>query len=68
MNTINQLLEENSLTHYQYYEEQNRIVYVRESGTFMHTSDFVRLIDVLNDNSISHYDLGPDVIMLEELN
>jgi hypothetical protein len=63
---INQLLEENELTHFKYYEEQKRIIYTYESGTFMHTSDFVRLTDVLNEHNIIYYDLGPDVIMLEE--
>jgi hypothetical protein len=66
MKDINKLLEEHSLSHFQYYEDKGRIIYTYESGTSLHIADFKRLIDVLKENYIKHNDIGLDVILIED--
>ena len=66
MLNIHELLENNHLSHFTYYEEQSRIVYEYESGTSLHIQDFNRLLIILNENNIKHEDIGVDVILIEQ--
>jgi excinuclease UvrABC ATPase subunit len=66
MENINRLLKEQNLSHFKYYEDKGRIIYMYESGTSLHIADFKRLIDVLKENHIKHNDIGLDVILIED--
>lgn len=66
MKNINTLLRENKLSHFEFDEEKNRIVYNYEDSTFTRVEDYKRLIQLLKDNEIKHDDVGMDVIFIEE--
>ena len=66
MKDINKLLEENSLSYFQFDEENSRLVYTHEVGTSQHRDDFHRLIQLLKKNEIKHDDIGMDLILIEK--
>jgi hypothetical protein len=62
---IDELLQENDLKHFQYFQEEGKILYTHENGTSQHTYDFNRLLKLLRVNKIDFMYIGLDVIMLE---
>ncbi len=63
---INALLEEANLLHFKFFEDPNRILYTRESGTSTHVQDFHKLVRVLKRKNIKFDEIGVDAIMIEE--
>ncbi|WP_345993275.1 hypothetical protein [Sulfurimonas sp. HSL-1716] len=65
MKDLIKLLEENKLAHFQFDEENSRLLYTHEIGTPIHKDDFQRLIQLLKKNEIKHDDIGMDVILIQ---
>jgi hypothetical protein len=64
MQNINDLLKKNSLEHFRYFDDEPRIVYMRDNGTATQVSDYHKLINLLKANKIKHEGIGLDVVMI----